>query len=258
MLQQNIGVRLACLRQPLKKALHTAARLGARGVEIDGRDDLFAQELSHTALRQLRKMLEDLNLRVCALSFHTRRGYHVSDQLEQRLAATMRAQRLAYELGAPVVVNQVGNLPADCRGPAWDLLVDTLTELGRHGQHVGALLAAETGTESGVDLKQLIQAVPGLVVDLNPGKLIVNGFSAREAAEQLAPYVAHVHACDAVRDLAQGRGVEVELGRGVAEFPELLGILEHCQYRGFLTVERTGGEDPRRELGQAIEYLQHL
>lgn len=260
MSQLKIGIELASLRQPLKKALHTAARLGARGVEIDARDGAFSQDLSHTAVRHVRKMLDDLNLRVCAVSFQTRRGYDTVEDLDRRIAATMRAQRLAFELGAPVVVNQVGNVPSQSEGAAWSLLVDSLTELGRNGQHVGSLLAAQTGTESGADLRRLIEAIHGqsIVVDLNPAKLIVNGFSPREAAEQLGAYVAHVHACDGVRDLARGRGVEVTLGRGSAEFPELLGVLENHQYRGFVTVERQATANPEREIGTAVEYLRNL
>jgi sugar phosphate isomerase/epimerase len=259
-LQHNIGIQLASLRQPLKKALHTAARLGARGVEIDARDEMFLRDLSQSALRQLRKMMDDLNLQVCAVSFQTRRGYDTPDQLDRRLAATMRAQRLAYELRAPVVVNQVGTVPQQSEGPAWDLLIDSLTELGRHGQHIGALLAAETGSESGTDLRRLIEAVPGntVVVDLNPAKLILNGFSPREATEQLGRYVAHAHASDGVRDLARRRAIEVTLGRGSAEIPELLGLLENYQYRGFWTVERQSAEDPVREVRMAVEYLTHL
>ena len=71
--QLKIGIQLKSLRQPFKKALHTAARLGARAVEIDARDELRPQELSQTGLRQLRNMLEDLNLTVSAVGFPTRR-----------------------------------------------------------------------------------------------------------------------------------------------------------------------------------------
>ncbi len=205
-------------------------------------------------------MLDDLNLRVCAVSFQTRRGYNTTDDLDRRIAATKRAQRIAYALHAPVVVNQVGTVPAESSGPEWDLLVESLTIMGQHGQHVGALLAAETGSESGTDLKRLLEAIPGqlVAVDLNPAKLIVNGFSPREAAEQLGARIAHVHASDGVRDLARGRGLEVTLGRGSAEFPELLGVLENFQYRGFVTVERQACDDPQPEIQAAVEYLKSL
>ncbi len=256
----QIGLELASFRQPFQQALHTAARLGAQAVEIDARNEIFSADLSQTAQRQLRKTLEDLNLRVCAVSFRTRRGYDVTDDLDRRVAATKKALQLAYQLGAPVVVNQVGTVPHEPQGPSWDLLVETLTDLGRHGERVGAFLAAETGTESGTDLKRLVEAIPAgfVAVDLNPGKLIVNGFSAREAAAQLGPHILHVHASDAVRDLARGRGLEVPLGEGSAEFPELLGVLENYAYRGCFTVPSRSGEDPVAEISQAVKYLQRL
>ena len=81
MLRIRVGVALNCFRQPLKKALHTAAELGADAVEIDARTMLRPTDLSDTALRQIRKLLDDLNLTVCAISFPTRRGYHVADDM---------------------------------------------------------------------------------------------------------------------------------------------------------------------------------
>ena len=105
--QIKIGIQLSSLRQPFKKALHTAARLGARGVEIDARSEIRPDQLSQTGLRQIRKMLEDLDLRVCAVGFRTRRGYHVAEDLDARVAATKRAMKLAYDLGAELVTNQV-------------------------------------------------------------------------------------------------------------------------------------------------------
>jgi sugar phosphate isomerase/epimerase len=68
----------------------------------------------------------------------------------------------------------------------------------------------------------------------------------------------HVHAKDGVRDLAQGRGVEVPLGRGSVDFPSLLGALEEKGYRGYFTIERENAEDPQAEVGQAVQYLRNL
>lgn len=260
MQQRHVGIQLASLRQPFQKALHTAARLGAGGVEIDARDDLFSEELSQTALRQLRKMLDDLNLRVAAVAFQTRHGYATERNLDRRVAATKRALRIAYQLGAQVVVSQIGAVPAETDGRPWELLVNTLTDLGNYGHHVGALLAAETGSESGADLKRLLEALPShvLAVDLNPGKLILQGFSPLEAAQQLGPYIRHVHASDGVRDLARGRGVETDLGFGAVQFPELLGVLENHQYRGFFTIERQISDEPERNIRAAVQYLLSL
>ena len=256
----KVGIQLASLRMPLKKALQTAARLGARGVEIDVRHQLKPHEVSQTGLRQLRKLLADLNLRVCAVGFRTRRGYNVREDLDLRITATKQAMKLAYDLGANVVVNQVGRVPAEAEGADWDLLVQVLSDLGVYGQHIGALLAAETGSEDASTLARLIAALPtnALAVNLDPGNLIIHGFSARDAVAQLGPHILHVHAKDGVRDLAQGRGIEVPLGRGSVDFPELIGKLEEFQYPGYFTIERENAQDPIAEIGQAVEYLNNL
>jgi sugar phosphate isomerase/epimerase len=216
--------------------------------------------MTGTALRHLRKLLDDLNLKVCAIGFPTRRGYDVEENLTQRVEGTKAAMRLAHDLGARVVVNQVGRVPAEATSRSWQLLSEVLTDLGNYGAHAGALLAAETGSESGEDLARLVEALPSGTVGVNfdPGNLIVNGFSASEALQSLGSHVLHVHAKDGVRDLAIGRGLEVPLGRGSADFPSLLGVLEERGYRGYFTIERSGGNNPAGEIGQAVQFLRSL
>jgi sugar phosphate isomerase/epimerase len=260
MLQIRIGVELASLRLPFKKGLLTARELGADAVEIDARQELRPEVLSHTGVRQVRKMLDDLNLRVSALTFRTRRGYHVVDDLEARLEATRRALKLAYDLGTNVVVNTIGSVPPESDTVGNSTLLQALTDLGRYGQKVGATLAAETGMESGEGLAKLIAKLPpgALGVDFNPGNLIMSGHSTRDAIRALAPHVLHVHATDATRDVAVGRGLEVALGQGNAEMPEILAVLEEHQYRGYITVARHGADDPVAAVRQGVEFLRNL
>lgn len=260
MLELKVGIQLASLQLPFKKALHTAAELGADGIEIDARNDLRPQDLSRTGLRQLRKTLDDRNLRVCAVGFQTRRGYNVMDDLDRRVEATKQAMQFAYDLGASVVINQVGQIPTEPSGPQWDLLIQVLTDLGRFGQRCGALLAIETGAEDGETLRRLLEDLPmgSVGVNFDPGNLIVNGFSASEAIKLLGRDVVHVHVKDAVRDLAQGRGLETQLGRGAVDFPEILATLEEHEYHGYFTIERQGASDAVLEVGQAVQYFRSL
>src|SRR5262245_56483413 len=144
MLQIKVGVQLASLGLPLKEGLLTARELGAEAVEIDARRELRPEELSQTGVRQVRKLLDDLNLRVSCVAFRTRRGYHVAEDLEARIDATKRALRLAYDLGASVVVNHIGRVPADDEVAKLGTMVQALADLGRYSQRVGAFLAAET------------------------------------------------------------------------------------------------------------------
>jgi sugar phosphate isomerase/epimerase len=256
----RIAVELSSLRLPFKQALLAAKQLGVSAIEIDARGEINPQELSNSGRRQLRKLLDDLDLSVAAIGFRTRRGYDVAQDLERRIEATKRAMEFAYAVGASLAVNQIGHVPEKAEGPAWTTLVEALTDLGAYGQHVGASLAAETGSESGADLARLLAVLPpgSLAVCLNPGNLIINGFAPLDAIQSLGASIRCVHAKDGVRDLAQGRGIEVVLGRGAADFPALCGALEEHGYRGYWTIQRERSENPLREVGQAVSYLSSL
>lgn len=263
----RIGVRLDSLRQPFKQALVTTARLGATAIEINARDHLRPSELTGTGLRQLRKILDDLQLQVAAVAFPTRRGYHVTDDLERRIAATKAAMDMAYSLGARVVTNHVGYVApvetgeeSTTEDPAQAVLREALMDIGRHGQHCGAFLAAGTGGDDPEAMGRLIESLPtgSLMVDFNPGNFIVNGFSASEALKRLSSHIIHVRACDGVRDLARGRGLEVAVGQGTVDWFELLATLEQLRYSGYLTIHRSETANPVGETGDAIAYLKEI
>ena len=258
--QLKVGIHLPSLRVPLRQAISLAGKLGADAVEIDARTQLKPSELTQTGLRQFRKMLDDNRLRVCAIAFPTRRGYNDLDQLDARVAGTKEAMQMAGALGASVVVNHVGYIPPEPTGADWDILIQVLTDLGRHAQRVGAFLAAQTGTVSGETLGKLIAALPdgSLGVDLDPGMLVVNSHNVQAAVDSLAPHIMHVHATDGARDSARGRGVEVPLGRGSVDYPALLGALEERGYRGAFTIRRDSSSDPEFEIGQAVKFLRSL
>jgi L-ribulose-5-phosphate 3-epimerase len=79
-----------------------------------------------------------------------------------------------------------------------------------------------------------------------------------EAAAELGSHVLHVHACDAVRDLARRGGFEVEIGRGSVDFAAMFGKLEERGYKGYITVKRDAAANPVAELGQGIAYIKEL
>ncbi len=287
MCAQKIGIHLPSLRQPFRQALLTAARLGAQGVEIDARNQVRPGEFSQTGLRDLRKMLDDLSLRVAAVSFATRRGYNVQTELDARVEGTKAVMRLAYSLGCSVVVNHVGRVPAEeelalpvqhglkegdsqRESPSdalhktarqeWRILLDVLKDLAQYGDRVGARLAARTGNESADDMARLLAELPegALAVDLDPGSLAANGFEPLPFVERLGPSILHVHARDGVRDRALGRGTEVPLGRGTVDFPSLLAALEQRNYRGFFTLQRDLADDPIADLERGVSYLKSI
>lgn len=256
----KIGIQTRSLRQPLRQALVTAARLGAEGVEIDARNELRPNELSRTGLREFHKLLEDLNLRVSAVAFPTRRGYGDADELERRVLATREAMRFASDLRTDVVVNRIGRVADKAEDPEFRRLIEALTALGGFGERMGVRLAAQTADASPQDLARVLAELPelSLGIDLHPSGLIQAGYTPREAVELLGRNVLHVHACDAVRDVSARRTYEVELGRGSADIPELLGLLTEFDYRGWVTIERRDSPNPVAEIENGVAFLRNL
>ena len=255
MLQLNLAIHLPSLGLPWKKGLQAAAQLGATAVEIDGRSQFTPREMSRTAVRHVRKIMEDVNIRIAAVYFRTRSGYDTLENLDRRVQATKDVMTMAYELGAKIVVNHVGRV-TDAESPGWSLLNEALSDIGRHGQKVGVTLAACTGSEDAQDLKRLIDALPtfSIGVAFDPGALIVNGYSASEAIAALGEYVVQFRAHDAVRDAVAGRGIDTQLGRGSADVAEILANLEQHEFNGFTVVKATTA-NADLEISQAMQYL---
>jgi sugar phosphate isomerase/epimerase len=254
----KIAVELSSLNLPLRDALKTAAGLGVEGVEIDARRDLPAGQVSQTGLRDLRRRLEDLHLKVSSVRFPTRRSYYAMDDLDARVAATKQAMQLTYSLGATVLSNQIGRVPSDANAPEWRVLVDVLNDLGDFGHRVGTRLLAETGSESGQELARLLAALRegALGVDFNPGKLLLAGHDPLEAVAQLGPSILHVRlAADALATGSSGRYTPPR--SGAMDAPSVLGALDEYGYRGWFTLSSSSAS-PLGEIAAAIEYLRGL
>jgi sugar phosphate isomerase/epimerase len=86
---------------------------------------------------------------------------------------------------------------------------------------------------------------------------IASGKSPAQTLQSLGQWVAHVVVRDATPG-ADGMASEVPVGRGEAAWEELLAILEEMNYRGWLTVDRTQGEDKAGDAARAIRYLQSV
>ena len=256
----RLSVQLRSLRMPFRKALQTAGELGADGIEIDLRNELRPEDLSQTGIRHLKKILSDFNLKIATVSFPTRRGYNVPEDLDRRVAATKEAMSTAYQLGAKVLVNWIGGIDPDISAQSNTQLLEVLHDLARHGDTCGVKFAARTGQVDGPVMKQFLDQLPEgtLGVDFDPGALVINGFSADESYQSLAGYVVSVRGKDGVKDLARGRGIEVPLGRGTVDFQMLIASLEEARYPGYITVEREHPEHPYQEVANGLEYLRNI
>jgi sugar phosphate isomerase/epimerase len=256
----KIGIRVESLRLPLRQAIRRAGELGAKGIQIDAVGDLAPDQFGATARRDFRHLLNTLGLELTALGFPTRHGFNTEDRLEARIIALQKVLTLSFDLRAPLVLGAIGRVPEDPQHPARKLLADSLGEIGRHADRVGARYAVESGPESGATLAGFLDSIVtgGLAVNLDPANLLIRGYDPIRAVYDLSRYIAHTHVRDAVHDPASELGREVNPGAGDLDWPRYLGALEDVGYRGWFVVEREASKEPDRDVGRAVEFLRSL
>jgi sugar phosphate isomerase/epimerase len=256
----KIGIRLESLGLPLRRALQEAERLGVPGVQVDAAGDLSPNNLSQTGRRELRHLLRAHNLELTALGCPLRHGLDIAENQEARIDHVKTVLSLSFDLGPRIVIAQVGRIPEDATNPAALLLNESLLALGHYGDRVGAVLALETGLESGDVLAHFLQRFDtgGLGVNLDPANLLMHGFDPYESARALHGRIVHSHAKDARQVGASRAAQEVPLGHGDIDWMRYLSVLEEIEYRGWLTIEREGGDNRLGDVAAGVEFLRRF
>ena len=256
----KIGVRLESLGLPLRAALEQARRMGVTGVQVDAVGDLAPQRLSQTGRREFRNLLRVHNLELTALGCPLRRGLDVPEGQEERIDFLREALVLSFDLGPRIVIVEMGRIPETEDDPRMVLMTEALLALGQHGDRVGGRLALETGLNSGEVLQKFLGCFDtgGLGVNLDPANLMMHGFNLYEAARLLRDKIVHTHAKDAREAGASRQAQEVPLGHGDIDWLMYLGVLEEIEYRGWLTIEREGGNNRVAEVAAGVEFLRRL
>src|SRR5262245_52391951 len=255
----RIALATRCLNLPLKDSLRAAASLAARGVQFDAREEIRPGELTETGRRQLQHLLDELGLSIASLAFPVRRSFYDEEQLDARVTAVKQAMEQAWKLQARVVTARIGKIPADKESKAYRLLFEVLSDLARHGNLVGATLAITPSHDSPATLSELVRSVKTgpLGIDFDPAVLVMSGHNPGEALRALHSLVLHITARDAIRDIDAG-GLETALGRGEVDWVELSPLLDEINYSGWVTVNRTQGDDRAGDAARAIQYLKNV
>jgi sugar phosphate isomerase/epimerase len=256
----KIGVRLESLNLPLRRALAEAERLGVAGVQVDAAGDLSPNRLSATGRREFRHLLRSHNLELTAVGCPLRRGLDAAEDQQPRIEHVQKVLSLSFDLGPRVAVVQAGRVPAEPTDPRAALLSEALLALGQYGDRVGATLALDTGLEDGATLNGFLDRFDtgSLGANYDPADLFIHGFDPYAAARALGRRVAHAHAKDARASGPSRATAEVPVGHGDLDWLNLLGVLEEIEYRGWLTVEREGGDNRLADVAAGVTFLRRL
>lgn len=114
-----------------------------------------------------------------------------------------------------------------------------LKEILRIGRRNGVVVSLENLSESSANLLSVLEAVPDLAVtlDVGHGQLLTNENTSFGIIQDLSSAIRHVH----LHDNRGGSGVKDDLhlpiGKGIVDFPAILGALLLSGYDGTVTLE---------------------
>ena len=235
-----------------------AAETGASGLQFDARQQLKPTDLSETGRRQLLHTLGERDLSVASLTMPLRRALYDEEYLDIRIEAIKQAMQFAWDLKARVLTCRIGRIPDDDARER-SRLQEVLEVIAAHGNHVGVTFSITPSGDPPEALRSLIESVDTgpLGIDLDPAERVMSRQNPMTTLRELHARVTHVTVRDAVRDF-DGNGREAAVGRGECDWPELLAVIDEMNYTGWLTADRTAGDDPFGDVSRAVQFVRNV
>jgi L-ribulose-5-phosphate 3-epimerase len=256
----KLGVVLESLGLNFRQGLPQAAKLGVGGIQVDAVGDLSPERLTETGRRELRNLLKTFDQSVTALNLPLRRGLDNPENLQPRLEYMRAVMNLAFDLGSRTVIAPCPKLPGEGEAVRANLLRESLLDLGRHGDRVGAVVALEIGLDSPEAVRDYLDAfdVGSLKVNYDPSNLLINGFDPVKGIPPLHRRIAHVQARDARKSSVSRGAQEVALGAGDVDWLAFMATLAANEYRGWVVVKREMSEDKLKDVERAVGFLRRV
>jgi len=255
----KISVATYEFAQPIRQVLKTAMEMRAEGVQLELRNQVRPADYGETARRQLLNSINECNLKPASAHFALRSPVFEQERLEERLAAIRKAMEFASQLRIRTLTLRIGRLPDRESKQYQETVLPVLQDLASYGNLHGVTLCIIPAGDSPETLLSLIDQIKTgpLMIDADLGGWVLSGRNPQEQLRALSSVISHVEIRDAVRDV-DGIGQEVPVGRGEIDWDEIAALLAEMEYKGWLNVRRSMGEDKVGDSSRAIRYLKNL
>jgi sugar phosphate isomerase/epimerase len=253
----KVGIISASIPLELRAALKKAKELGAHGVQLwVAHNELDPRNLDKPGREELVTYMAWLGLERSALCGDIG-GFADAATVDERVAHTKEMFDLCADLSTPILTTHIGLVPENTQSTAYASLLEAVREVAQYAAARDCCFATETGPESGESLAAFLRAVdsPGARVNYDPANLCMNGYDHLNDVRVLKNSIVHTHAKDGLGPARPGGGREVALGKGDVNFPEYLAVLREIGFDGYLTIERECGDDPLKDISEAVQFL---
>ena len=221
--------------------------------------------------------MADLGLEITAICGDVG-GFKTPEMVEPHVEQTLRILDMARALGVRIVTGHIGAIPPEPAHPRYQMMLDACSRVAAHAAELGLCYAIETGPEPSGVLRSFLDDIhsPGIGVNLDPANFVmITGEDPAKAVRRLGHDIVHTHVKDGRMnrfvgvDIAYnmvpdpenrkaGSRTQTPIGEGSVDWAAYLQALEDVRYRGFLTIEREGGDDRPAEIRRAYATLRQL
>ena len=181
----------------------------------------------------------------------------------ERVEDLKRGSDFARLINVKYIITHAGFLPESPAMAGFESIVDALVEISKHCKQNGQHFLFETGQETPVALRRIIESVgmDNVGVNLDPANLIMYGkANPVDAITVLSKYIRDVHGKDGNYPTdANKLGEEMPLGEGSVNYPAFISKLKETGYDGPITIEREiSGDKQLKDILKAKELLMKL
>lgn len=253
-------------KYPIEQVIENAAKLGFDGVEI-----LHRQMDNETVpyLNKLKKLAFVNGLSLPMLSIHQDFVSQIKEDRDKDIAHTKKCINLAAQMGIPAIrlnSGRWGTIPSfddlmKVKGQeppiegyteddAIKWCIDSIGECLVEAERAGVVLALEnhwgltTKVEGLLKIYKALASNPWMGLNMDTGNFVGDPYS---QIEQLAPYATIVQA---KTYYGGGEWYTLDL-----DYPRIAGILRKHGFKGFVSLEMEGKEDPETAVPKSLEVL---
>jgi Sugar phosphate isomerases/epimerases len=182
---------------------------------------------------------------------------------DNRMKQLYAASDFALKLGVTDIITHVGFIPENPYDPDFIGVVTALRGLANYMKPRGQYFLFETGQETPVTILRTIEEIgtDNLGINLDTANLILYGKgNPLDSLDVFGKYVRNTHCKDGFYPTT-GRelGIEVALGQGKVDFPNIIKKLKELDYTGAYVIEREiSGQQQIIDIIAARDYIKSL
>ena len=250
----------SCPELDLDQTLNIAKEYGYEGYEprIDaGHDHGIELDSDKKVLAEARAKAAECDIKICCIA--TSCSFADPSNTRNNIEHAKQAIELAANVGSPNIRVFGGALPEDgSREKSFASIVEALMKLSVHANDWGVTVCMETH-DSWCDpqvVADIMRSVrqPAIAVNwdiMHP--VFTEGYSIKEAFEELKPWIRHVHMHDGIKN---EKGMEFKpIGKGIVDHKTAVKLLKNAGYDGYISGEWIGWEPYEIHLPREISVL---